>query len=122
MNFPQAVASCFRNYVGFSGRAPRSEYWYWILFYVLVVIAAILIDTAVFRGSSISPLTTIVELACLLPGLAVSIRRLHDIDRSGWWILLALIPLIGAIILLIWDCTKGTPGPNRFGPDPLGGM
>ena len=61
----------------------------------------------------------IAALALFLPGLAVSIRRLHDRDKSGWWVLLAFIPLIGAIILLIWFIMRGTQGPNRFGPDPL---
>jgi uncharacterized membrane protein YhaH (DUF805 family) len=59
------------------------------------------------------------SLATLLPGLAVAVRRLHDLDSSGWWILLFLIPLVGAIILIVWFCTKGTDGPNRFGPDHL---
>jgi hypothetical protein len=58
----------------------------------------------------------------LLPGIAVGVRRLHDVDRSGWWLLLAFIPLVGTIILIVWFCTRGTPGPNRFGPDPLSGI
>ena len=62
----------------------------------------------------------IVGLGLFLPTLAVQVRRLHDLDRSGWWILISLIPLVGAIILLVWACTKGTDGENRFGSDPLG--
>jgi uncharacterized membrane protein YhaH (DUF805 family) len=69
----------------------------------------------------VSPISSLVSLALFLPGLAVSVRRLHDTDRSGWWVLLFLIPLIGAIVLLIWYCSRGTPGGNRFGPDPLAG-
>jgi uncharacterized membrane protein YhaH (DUF805 family) len=57
-------------------------------------------------------------LAVLLPGIAVSIRRLHDTDRSGWWLLIVLVPLVGAILLIVWYCTEGTRGPNRFGADP----
>ena len=61
----------------------------------------------------------LVDLALLLPSLAVGVRRLHDIDKSGWWLLIVIIPIIGWVLLLVWVCTKGTLGPNRFGPDPL---
>jgi uncharacterized membrane protein YhaH (DUF805 family) len=64
-------------------------------------------------------ITSLFHLAVFLPSLALAVRRLHDLDRTGWWLLLALIPLIGEIILLIWFCTRGTVGPNRFGPDRL---
>jgi uncharacterized membrane protein YhaH (DUF805 family) len=121
MNFTQAIASGFQNYVNFTGRAARSEFWYWVLFAVLLSIAAKLIDFVLFPSSDISPVSGLLLLAIFLPGLAMSIRRLHDGDRSGWWILLNLIPLIGAIVLLVWYCTRGTIGPNRFGSDPLAG-
>ena len=115
MGFWQAVASGFSNYVNFSGRACRSEYWYWALFVVLVDIAALIIDAALWTYA----ITSLADLALFLPGLALAIRRLHDLDRSGWWFLLVFIPVIGAIILIIWACTKGSDGPNRFGPDRL---
>jgi uncharacterized membrane protein YhaH (DUF805 family) len=121
MDFSEAIKSGFHNYVNFSGRAARSEYWYWQLFFCLVGIASALIDLALFPRLDISPINTLAELAMLLPTLAVSVRRLHDLDRTGWWLLLVLIPLIGAIWLLVWFCTRGTVGPNRFGPDPLAG-
>jgi uncharacterized membrane protein YhaH (DUF805 family) len=121
MNFSEAIRSGFQNYVGFSGRAARSEYWYWQLFFCLVGIASALIDLALFPSLNVSPINTLAELALLLPTLAVSVRRLHDLDRIGWWLLIVLIPLIGAIWLLVWFCTRGTVGPNRFGPDPLAG-
>ena len=121
MNFFEAISSGFRNYVGFSARAIRSEYWYWTLFYILLIIVTSVIDIAIVGPGQYGPVTTITYLATFLPALAVSIRRLHDLDRTGWWILLALIPLIGAIILLVWYCMRGTVGPNRFGPDPLQG-
>jgi uncharacterized membrane protein YhaH (DUF805 family) len=121
MNFFEAIASGFRNYVGFSDRAIRSEYWYWTLFYILLIIVTSVIDFAILGASQYGPVTTITYLATFLPALAVSIRRLHDLDRTGWWVLLALIPLIGGIILLVWYCMRGTVGPNRFGPDPLQG-
>jgi uncharacterized membrane protein YhaH (DUF805 family) len=79
------------------------------------------IDRAAFWDAAISPLNSLASLALLLPSLAVAVRRLHDIDRTGWWILLWFIPIIGWIILIIWHCTAGTPGPNRFGQDPLAG-
>lgn len=120
MNFQEAITSGFRHYVNFSGRAPRSAYWYWVLFVVLVSIGLGILDRAVFPYSEISPLSTIWSLAVFLPGLAVAIRRLHDLDRSGWWTLLVLTG-IGAILLIIWFCMRGTAGKNRFGPDPLGG-
>jgi uncharacterized membrane protein YhaH (DUF805 family) len=118
MGFGQAISTGFSNYVNFSDRAARSEYWYWILFYFIGAIVTGAIDAAI--GMSIT--TGLFGLAMLLPNLAVSIRRLHDLDRTGWWILIGLIPIVGWIILLIWYCTKGTDGQNRFGPDPLGGV
>ena len=115
MNFVQAIQSGFGNYVNFSGRAARSEFWYWTLFSILANLAANFVDALVGLGI----VSLIVSLALLLPGLAVSVRRLHDLDRTGWWLLLVLTG-IGIILLLIWDCMKGTTGPNQYGPDPLG--
>ena len=121
MNFTQAIASGFLNYVNFSGRAARSEFWFWTLFSFLATAAAGIVDMVAFANAAVSPLNSLVSLALLLPGLAVSVRRLHDLDRTGWWLLL-IFTIIGAILLLIWDCMKGTAGPNRFGPDPLAGV
>jgi len=120
MNFQEAIQSGFRNYVTFSGRAPRSEFWYWVLFEVLVSIVASILDVAIFPLNDISPLNAIASLLLFLPSLAVSIRRLHDIDRTGWWVLISLT-VIGIVLLIIWNCLRGTIGPNRFGPDPLAG-
>ena len=121
MNFTQAIASGFQNYVNFSSRAARSEFWFWALFAFLATAAAGLVDLALFAGSAVSPLQSLVSLALFLPGLAVSARRLHDLDRTAWWLLL-IFTGIGIILLIIWDCMRGTAGPNRFGPDPLAGM
>ena len=115
MGFVDAIKSGFGNYVNFSGRAARSEFWYWTLFTVLANLVAGIID-AVLGGVGLVGL--IVSLALLLPGIAVSVRRLHDLDRTGWWLLLVFTG-IGVILLLIWDCMKGTTGSNRFGADPL---
>lgn len=114
MTFGDAIKSGFGKYAGFSGRAARSEYWYWTLFTVLASIAAGIVD-GVVTGGLLSPL---LSLGLLLPSLAVAVRRLHDLDRTGWWLLVAFTGA-GVILLLIWDCLKGTPGANQYGPDPL---
>jgi uncharacterized membrane protein YhaH (DUF805 family) len=117
MGFADAIATCFQKYVVFSGRARRPEYWYWVLFSFLLGILLVIIDLIVFGGSSL--FSTLVSLALFLPSLAVAIRRLHDIDRVGWWILIALVPLVGSIILIVMLCQRGTAGPNRFGLEPV---
>ena len=117
MGFLEAIQSCFKKYVGFSGRAPRSEYWFFFLFNIILSIFANVIDLQVLKGQPIA--SVVVLLATLLPGLAVAVRRLHDKDKSGWWLLLLLIPLVGFIVLLVWFCGAGTQGENRFGPNPL---
>jgi uncharacterized membrane protein YhaH (DUF805 family) len=123
MSFAAAVRSVFSQYAGFGGRARRSEYWWFFLFSILVGVVTSILDIALgtdFEGSVTSSglFSLIANLALLLPSLAVAVRRLHDTDRSGWWILIALIPLIGAIVLLVFFVQDGTPGPNRFGPSP----
>jgi uncharacterized membrane protein YhaH (DUF805 family) len=115
MNFVEAIKSGFNKYVTFSGRAARSEYWYWTLFAIIADIVKAIINAFVALGF----VGLVVSLALLLPSIAVAIRRLHDLDRTGWWLLLAFTG-IGAIVLLVWDCMKGTTGSNRFGADPLG--
>jgi uncharacterized membrane protein YhaH (DUF805 family) len=117
LGFGEAIKSVFGKYATFNGRAVRSEYWYFALFSILANIAASIIDAA--GGSGV--VSGLLALGVFLPSLAVSVRRLHDIDRSGWFLLLLFVPLIGAIILLIWSCQRGTSGPNRFGADPLAG-
>ena len=126
MNFPQAITSGFRNYVNFATRAARSEFWFWVLFSFILSSAATYLDLAVFADFdidtlldvSLTPFSTVVSLGLFLPSLAVSIRRLHDIDRTGWWMLI-IFTIIGVLLLLAWDCIKGTTGSNRYGPDPL---
>ncbi|MBX9840673.1 MAG: DUF805 domain-containing protein [Xanthobacteraceae bacterium] len=120
MDFWQAIVSGFKNYVGFSGRACRSEYWYWVLAMIILSIITGIIDYAAFGDSEYGPVNSIFSLATFLPSLAMGFRRLHDIDRTAWWWLIAFT-VIGIFLLLYWACVKGTTGPNRFGPDPLGG-
>lgn len=114
MNFQNAIASGFRNYTNFSGRAVRSEFWYWVLFCFLGGIVTFILDGAIFPDNVLSPLNAIFNLATLLPSLAVGARRLHDTDHTGWWQLIGLT-LIGAILLIYWYCQPGQPGDNRFG-------
>ena len=114
MNFGAAVQSVFSQYVGFSGRARRSEYWYFFLFNVLVSIVFSIIDAVI--GSQV--LGIIVSLALLLPGLAVTLRRLHDTDRTGWWIWIAIIPIVGVIVLIVFLCKDSDPGANKYGQSP----
>lgn len=121
MSFTAAVRSALSQYVGFGGRARRSEYWWFFLFGLLVSIVTSILDMVLgtnFENSSNGLFNLIAGLAFLLPSLAVAVRRLHDTDRSGWWILIGLIPILGAIVLLVFFVQDGTPGPNRFGPSP----
>jgi uncharacterized membrane protein YhaH (DUF805 family) len=117
MTFGEAITSGFSNYVNFTGRAARSEFWYWALFTFLVGIAVDAVDYSMGSGSGL--LSELWGLATLLPNLAVGARRLHDTDRSGFWLFLGLLPLIGWIVLVVWWCLKGTNGSNRYGSDPL---
>ena len=107
---------CWKKYVEFSGRARRKEYWMFVLFNLIASIVAGFIDGLL--GTRM--IGSLYSLAVLLPGLAVRARRLHDTDRSGWWMLIALIPLVGWIVLLIFMCLDSTPGENRFGANPKG--
>lgn len=133
MTFVEAVKSVYRRFLDFGGRACRSEYWWFVLFNVLVAIVVGIVEVALGLGSGMmmagnggmsaafagGPLSIIWMLINIIPGIAVGIRRLHDTDRSGWWLLIGLVPLVGGIVLLVFFCSKGTTGPNRFGPDPL---
>lgn len=122
MNFPQAIASGFKKYFTFSGRASRSEYWYWFLFVTLVQIVFRALDAIIFQSplTDTGALERLWQFVTFTPWVGVEIRRLHDVDRTGWWLLLNLT-IIGAFFpLLVWKCTKGTDGANRFGPNPLG--
>lgn len=118
MNFLQAIQCGFSKYATFSGRAARSEFWYWTLFVFVIQIAANIVDIALDMDMEMGLVSAVLSLALLLPGIAVGVRRLHDIDRTGWWWLIAFTG-IGVILLIVWACFKGTAGANRFGPDPL---
>ena len=122
VGFGGAISSCYSKYATFAGRAPRSELWFFSLFSVLGMLSAIILDIMIGTNSKAGTggvFYALFALVNLLPSISVQVRRLHDLDRSGWWVWICLIPLIGFIILLVWWCTKGTTGDNRFGADPL---
>ena len=121
MNWYIAV---LKKYAVFSGRARRKEYWFFVLFNIIVSIVLAVIDnvTGSFSATAgMGLLGGIYTLAIIIPGLAVGIRRLHDTGHSGWWLLISLIPLIGAIVLLVFVVTDSNPGDNQYGANPKGG-
>ena len=114
MSFTEAVSDAFSKYVTFSGRSSRSAYWWFYLFNILALIAALAIDYALGTGGIIYAIAAIV---LLLPNLAVAVRRLHDSGHSGWWLLIGILPLIGAIVLLVFTIQRSEP-PNQWGTGP----
>jgi uncharacterized membrane protein YhaH (DUF805 family) len=127
MGFGEAVGLFFKNYTNFQGRSRRAEYWWPVLFTFLVgiilqVVAGVLAASGE-AGAMIAGLIMLVYvvfiLAIIIPSISIGVRRLHDRDMSGWWLLLGLIPF-GGIVLLVFFCLEGTRGPNKFGPDPKG--
>ena len=119
MTFGEAVKSGFDHYAKFDGRASRPAFWWWFLFGVLVAIGANIIDAILGTWGVVNGLA---GLALLLPNLSVAIRRLHDTDHSGWWILIGLIPIVGFIVLLIFYLRESDPGENQYGPPPADGV
>ena len=138
MNFTQAVASGFRRYFDFRTRSSRSEYWWWTLFSLLAPLAGTALDALLFGESAV--LETISSLALLIPGIALGMRRAHDMNQPGWWFLvvfaiwiaslllyyfrfesgvLILLVLAEMLLIIFWFVRPGTRGPNRYGPDPL---
>jgi len=120
MNFVDAIKSAFANYANFEGRAIRSEYW-WFWLFMFIVNFGVNVATE-FNDSIVGQLITgVLALTLLVPNISVATRRLHDVNRSGWWQLLALT-IIGVIPLLYWLIIRGTDGPNRFGEDRLAAL
>lgn len=117
-SFADVIKTVLNRYVQFSGRARRSEYWYWILFILLVSIALSVVDGVIFGfgDSDFSIFGPLFSLATFLPSLAVGFRRMHDTGRSAWWLLIGFIPLIGAIILIFWFAKRGEEHANQYGP------
>ncbi|SPH23400.1 Inner membrane protein YhaI [Defluviimonas aquaemixtae] len=124
MDIKTAVRTCFQKYATFTGRARRAEFW-WFALFNLIVNAVLNVIDGVFFGfghgmmAGPQPLSSLYSLGVLLPSLAVGARRLHDTGRSGWWLLIWLIPIIGWILLIWWFATEGDKGQNGYGDDPL---
>jgi uncharacterized membrane protein YhaH (DUF805 family) len=127
MDMMTAVKTVLGKYATFSGRAARPEYWWWVLATIILYIILGVIDGALvapmmgyesFAPDAGQPLSLLASLALLLPNLAVAVRRLHDTDRSGWWVLISIIPIIGTLVLIYFLVLRGTEGSNRFGDAP----
>ena len=114
MSFTEAISDALSKYATFRGRSSRSAYWWFYLFNILVLIAALLVDLALGTSGIIYGL---VGLGLLLPNLAVAARRLHDSGHSAWWLLIGILPLIGAIVLLVFTLQRSEP-PNQWGTGP----
>jgi uncharacterized membrane protein YhaH (DUF805 family) len=124
MGFQEAVKKCFSNYTTLYGRAPRSEFWWFMLFILIGNFVFGIVDSVTFGpglegGEPVSLLSALFSLAVFLPSIAVGVRRLHDLDKSGWWYLLILIPVLGTLVLIFFFVQEGTHGTNRFGPNPF---
>jgi len=119
MTYLDAVLAGYANFVNFKGRATRAEYWYFALFSLLIGYGIMVIDRGVLGfsdGMAMTPLYLLFTVANLLPSLAVSFRRIHDIGRSAWSLLFIFIPLVGVILIIYWFCKKGDEGSNAYGP------
>ena len=119
------IEALTRKYATFAGRARRKEYWYFILFYCIALFVLVVIDLVAGTFSEeaeIGLFSGLFVLATIVPSIAVTVRRLHDTDRSGWWILISFVPLVGALVLLVFMVLDSQPGANRFGENPKGVM
>jgi uncharacterized membrane protein YhaH (DUF805 family) len=106
-----------KKYAIFQGRARRKEYWFFYLFYTII---SIVLSLLAQNSQAVAMVLLLYNLAAILPGMGLTCRRLHDIGRSGWWMLVALIPIVGAIVLLVWMCLDSQPDSNQYGPNPKG--
>ena len=120
MGFIEATEVCFTKYFNFSGRARRSEYWFFTLFTLLTSSFFIYFEgyMGIFPNTDQAVLANIFSLLVIIPSIAVGVRRLHDTNHSGWWYLLIVIPIIGWIVILIWLCKNSDEEDNRFGSNP----
>lgn len=119
------MTMALKRYSDFSGRSRRMEYWMFVVLNVVINVVASVVDGVLgmsgMVGGVYGPLTLLAMLALLIPGIAVGVRRLHDQDKSGWFLLLVLIPILGALVLLVFMFLEGTAGDNKYGPDPKAG-
>lgn len=121
MSFSQAIRTVFSKYFTLSGRAGKAEFWWFVLLWFIVDVVLNLVrnsfDTSKATGAILTLLLGLVALALIIPFITVTVRRLHDVGRSGWWVWLHFIPLIGTIVLVIF-CVGESQGPNQYGPGP----
>jgi|TARA_B000000460_G_C21222870_1_gene267266 uncharacterized membrane protein YhaH (DUF805 family) len=120
VSFTESIGTCFSKYGVASGRASRSEYWWFQLFLLIIGTVGGIADIIIFETiyGEKGPINIVLMLATILPSICVAVRRLHDVNRSGWWMFIALT-CVGIIPLLIWACSKGTDGSNDYGEDPF---
>jgi uncharacterized membrane protein YhaH (DUF805 family) len=111
-----------KNYANFSGRARRKEYWLFTLFHLILLTLLVIVDGGLTPEGGLGLWTAIYTFAVLVPALAVTARRLHDTGRSGWWMLLNLVPLFGAIVVFVFLVQDSNPGANKFGENPKGSV
>jgi len=114
MNMQEAVRSVLSQYATFSGRARRSEYWFFYLAFFIVTVVASILDLII----GVQILQWIVAAAAIVPSISAGARRLHDTGRSGWWQLIGIIPIVGWILVIVWYATDSNPGDNQYGPNP----
>lgn len=133
MTMASAIRACLGKYASFRGRARRAEFWWFVLAFSLAQVVVMLLDITLFgetrqsdhgfSGQTDTPLLTVLfTLAMIPPYISVLVRRLHDTGRSGWWYWIILLPMIGPLVLLFFLVSRGTAGPNAYGPDPLDGV
>jgi uncharacterized membrane protein YhaH (DUF805 family) len=123
MGFGEAVTTCMSKYATFSGRARRSEYWWFVVFEIVVLLLALGLDNVLHttvNGGGVGWVYFVAVLALVIPNIAVTVRRLHDTGRSGWWWFLSLLCGIGALVVFVFCLLDTTPGPNQYGPSPKG--
>jgi uncharacterized membrane protein YhaH (DUF805 family) len=113
VNFDEAIRDGLSKYAKFDGRSSRSAYWWFVLFSILVYIATEIVDAVI----NTPVFTALAVIGLFLPSLAVLVRRLHDTDRSGWWVLISFVPVIGSIVLIVFACIDSAP-PNKYGDGP----
>ena len=121
LSFGQAVRSVLNKYATFSGRSRRSEYWWFVVFNLIVSVVAIILDSVLGTNAGSLPyglFYVVASLGLIIPHLAVLVRRLHDINKSGWNFFWSLIPLVGTILLLVWFCKDSDRGANQYGESP----
>ena len=110
MTFAESIQTCLSKYADFTGRARRSEYWWFVLFALIASAVASRLGTLIYL---------VVVLGLFLPQIAAGVRRLHDTGRSGFYYFIVLIPLVGGILLIVWMATEGDPGENEYGLAPM---